>query len=119
LQRYFATRQADEDVRGVPRVLQAEAGDAGLAPPIDAGDGFTARHVIERSCRLAGTASIDHCTLSPPPIGERGMPPPSRTAYYRVTVRVDGPGGALGFIQAMLGDEPPNRRLSWRVLDEP
>jgi type IV pilus assembly protein PilX len=116
-QRYFASRQPDEDGRGVPHALLDSTGDA-EPPPIDAGDGFLARHVIERSCGAAGPASIDRCTLSPPALPGGSEPELPRTPYYRVTVRVDGPGGSLSFIQALLGEEPSRHRLSWRVLDE-
>ena len=120
--RYFAARQAGEDTRGIPHTLLSSADAPDTPPPLDAGDGFSARHVIERLCRLPGVASVEHCTLSPPSLaaasGTPGTPEPPRTPYYRVTVHVDGPGGTISFVQAMLGEEPSHHRLSWRVLDE-
>src|SRR5262249_16673305 len=112
--RYFATRQPGEDLRGGPRMLLDENADAGLQPPRAAAHGLGARHVIERVCRLSGPPSNDHCTLSPPAMPGADTPEAPRTPYYRVTVRVDGPGGALAFVQALLGEEPSHHRLSWR-----
>jgi Tfp pilus assembly protein PilX len=118
---YYASRQPGEDRRGVPRVLQSLADFPADASVVDAGDGFTARHVIERLCLAAGAATAFQCTLSPPSVdAAAGAPPPGeppRTPYYRVTVRVDGPAAAAAFVQVMLGGAP-NHRLSWRVLDE-
>ncbi|HEX6138491.1 MAG TPA: hypothetical protein VF059_12605 [Casimicrobiaceae bacterium] len=118
---YFATRQGGEDRRGVPAALQALAGYPPEAAVIDAGDGYAARHVIERLCLLPGDASIVHCTLTPPSVAAAaGAVPagePPRIPCFRVTVRVDGPAGAASFVQGMLS-ATPNHRLSWRVLDE-
>jgi type IV pilus assembly protein PilX len=119
---YFAASQAGEDVRGVPHALQSVTNYPVGAPTIDAGEGYTLRHVVERLCLLPGIASADNCTLSPPSLAAASGTPtasePPRTPYYRVTVRVDGPAGAAAFVQAMLGEEPSHHRLSWRVLDE-
>ena len=119
---YFAARQAGEDGRGVPRALQAVTDYPASFPTIDAGDGITLRHMIERLCLLPGVASVDNCTLSPPSAGAASgvpvTPEPPRTPYYRVTVRADGPAGAAAFVQAMLSEEATRHRISWRVLDE-
>jgi hypothetical protein len=119
---YFAARQAGEDRRGVPSALQSLANYPAKSAVIDAGDDYTARHVIERLCLVPGDATVANCTLSPPSIeAASGTPPPGeppRTPYYRVTIRVDGPAAATTFVQAMLSPAHPNRRLSWRVLDE-
>ena len=118
---YYAARQAGEDARGVPHALQSPVNFPPEAATI-AVDGFTLRHMVERLCLLEGTASIENCMLSPPSIAAAsGEPSPSessRTPYYRVTVRIDGPAGAATFVQAMLGETPSRHRLSWRVLDE-
>jgi hypothetical protein len=119
---YFASRQAGEDSRGVPRALQTVARYPADSAVIDAGEHHELRYLIERLCLRPGAASADNCTLPPPSIGSaRGTPgaiEPPRTPAYRVTVRVDGPSGVAAFVQAMLGETPMHRRLSWRALDE-
>ncbi|MGE5105012.1 MAG: hypothetical protein ACM3NZ_09705 [Betaproteobacteria bacterium] len=119
---YFAARQPGEDERGVPVVLQARANYPAGFGVVDAGDGYVARHVIERLCRLPGEASLGNCTLSPPSVAAAsGMAPPSeppRLPAYRLTIRVDGPAASGTFVQAMLSAAHPNVRLSWRVMDE-
>ena len=119
---YFATRQAGEDGRGVPATLQRTAAYPAEAGLLEAAGALTIRHVIERLCVTPGPATVDNCTLSPPSVAAaQGSPDPSeppRTPYYRVTVRVDGPGGVASFAQAMLGSQSAGHRLSWRVLDE-
>jgi len=119
---YFAARQSGEDARGVPRALQAVADYPPGAGLLETGEGFTARHLIERLCLLPGAASVSNCTLSPPSIAAASGAPsptePPRTPYYRVTVRVDGPRGAATFVQAMLSEEPDHRRVSWRVIED-
>ena len=119
---YYATRRAGEDARGVPAALQHTAGYPAEAGLLEATGALTIRHIIERLCATPGPATVDNCTLSPPSVAAAlGSPDPAeppRTPYYRVTVRVDGPGGIAGFAQAMLGAQPAGHRLSWRVLDE-
>jgi type IV pilus assembly protein PilX len=119
---YFASRQIGEDRRGVPAMLLSPANYPAAAGVVDAGDGFAVRHVIERLCLLPGAASIDNCTLSPPSVeAASGAPPaaePVRQPAYRVTMRVEGPGGAATFVQVMLCAAHDNPRLTWQVLDE-
>lgn len=119
---YFASRQAGEDARGVPRALQALATYPTDAAIVDAGDRHQLRYVIERLCLRSGAPAADNCTLTPPSAAAaRGTPPPGeppRTPIYRVTVRVDGPAGTTAFVQAILGESPTHHRLSWRALDE-
>jgi type IV pilus assembly protein PilX len=119
---YFASRYPGEDARGVPSVLQSVAGYPTTLPVLDAGDGYAARHVIERLCRVPGEVSLANCTLSPPSVAAAsGTPPPGeppRKPYYRITIRVDGPAAAATFVQSIVSDTHPNPRLSWRVLDE-
>lgn len=119
---YFAARQSGEDARGVPGALQALADYPAGAGVIDAGDGFTARHLVERLCLLPGAATVANCALSPRSVAAASGAPsatePPRTPYYRVTIRVDGPAGAATFVQAMLGEEPAHHRLSWRVIED-
>ena len=119
---YFAARQAGEDRRGIPAVLRTLADYPAGWTVLDAGDGHAARHVVERLCLLPGAADAANCTLSPPSVeAASGAPPPGeppREPRFRVTVRVDGAGGATTFVQAVLAAALPNPRLSWRVLDE-
>ena len=119
---YFAARQAGEDARGVPAVLQSTASYPAAFVVLDAGDGYVVRHVIERSCIAPGDASVANCTLSPPSVeAAAGAPPPGeppRTPFYRVTMRVDGPAAAATFVQVMLSSAQPGYRLAWRSLDE-
>jgi Tfp pilus assembly protein PilX len=119
---YYASRQAGEDRRGVPRMLRSRSEYPPEASVIDAGDGWVVRHVIERLCTLPGAATAERCTLSPPSKeAASGAPPPGeppRQPAYRVTLRVEGPGGATTYVQAMLSSVRPNPRLSWQVLDE-
>lgn len=119
---YFATRQAGEDSRGIPAMLQAVRTYPPESPVLDAGDGYSARYVIERLCLSPGDATVLHCTLSPlsaaaasgaPPVGE-----PPREPYFRVTIRLDGPAALTAFVQSTLSGTHRNPRLSWYVLDE-
>jgi hypothetical protein len=119
---YYASTQAGDDRRGVPPTLQAIGAYPADAAVIDTAYRHQLRYVIERLCRNAGVAAVDNCTLAPATLtttpGAPGASAPPRTPGYRVTVRVDGPVGAAVFVQAMLGEAPTRRRLSWRVLDE-
>ncbi len=119
---YYASRAPGEDARGVPRALQQIADYPAAAGLLEAEGALTIRHVVERLCIAPGPATSDNCTLSPPSVAAAlGSPDPReppRSPYYRVSVRVDGSGGATAFSQAMLGAEPAGHRLSWRVLDE-
>jgi len=119
---YFASRQAGEDRRGVPASLLSPANYPAGASIIDAGDGFVVRHVIERLCTQPGAATSDHCTLSPRSAeAAAGTPPPGeppRQPAYRITMRVEGRGGAATYLQTMLSAAHTNPRLSWQLLDE-
>lgn len=119
---YYAARQPGEDRRGVPTALQSVANYPGESPVIDAGDGYSTRHVIERLCLTPGDAVPANCALSPPGIEAASGAPPQgeapRRPAYRITIRVDGPAGAATFVQATLSEAHANPRLSWRVLDE-
>lgn len=119
---YYAARQPGEDRRGVPAALQSVDSYPAAATVIDAGEGHSVRHVIERLCLAPGDAVPANCALSPPSVeAASGAPPtgePPRRPAYRLTIRVDGPAGAATFVQAMLSQARGNPRLSWRVLDE-
>lgn len=119
---YIASRQSGENTRGVPAILQTVADYPVAFATVDAGEGYSARHVIERLCAAPGDALPATCALSPPSVeAASGVPPPSeppRRPAYRVTIRVDGPAGGATFVQAMLSGAFTNPRLSWRVVDE-
>lgn len=118
---YYASRQAGDDSRGVPRALQSGRDYPESAPIIDVA-GYRVRHVIERLCLLAGDATSTNCALSPPSVdAARGSPPPGeppREPSYRVSVRVDGPAAGVVYAQAILSPGHSNPRRSWRLLDE-
>ena len=119
---YFAARQTGEDRRGIPAALQSVRNYPAEFPVLDAGDGLSARYVIERLCLSQGDATLLHCTLSPPSAAAAsGAPPagePPREPYFRVTIRLDGPSALAAFVQSTLSAAHRNPRLSWYVLDE-
>jgi hypothetical protein len=119
---YFASTQPGEDVRGVPRALQAIADYPGEAGILDVDAGYRVRYVIERSCALPGDATRENCSLSPPSVeAAQGAPPPGeppRLPSYRVSMRVDGPAGGALHAQAILSEAHANPRVSFRILDE-
>jgi type IV pilus assembly protein PilX len=112
---YYATHQAGEDANGIPAALQ------GANPPplypggaqvvTDAATGNTLRYVVERMCipgALGKPAAPNECEMIPPKQSyaketqlKKGIPLP-KIPYYRMTVRVDGPGNSVSFSQAML-----------------
>ncbi|MGH8800951.1 MAG: hypothetical protein ACREX6_01480 [Casimicrobiaceae bacterium] len=118
---YFSSRQAGEDARGVPAVLQSRAAYPVDARTLVAGD-LSVRFVVERLCTAPGAAVAERCTLSPPSLAAIvGPADPGELApapYYRVSARIDAPDESVGFVQAMLGPGSAARRLAWRVLDE-
>ena len=118
-QSYYASRQPQEDSRGIPFRLQQLANYANDARIVDAGAGNVARYLIERMCTGEGPATRETCLLTPaidaPAPGTITAPEPPAVPLFRQTIRVDGPAGAVVFVQAWLADAP-NRRRSWRVL---
>jgi len=118
---YYATLQGGASANGVPAVLQgskpamaaayAAAGLPWIPADWAASPSNTlneVRYVIERMCNAAGPPAINTCDMSPPkmPTATTGMElqkiPLGRVPFYRVTVRVDGPGNTVTFAQAML-----------------
>ncbi len=107
---YFASRQALEDSRGIPRALQKKA----LYPfaVLSANDSTTGqateiRYVIERMCTVPGPALPGTCELLPPKFNPGGTENEEKfgfdgTPFYRVTIRVDGPQNTASFLQATL-----------------
>jgi len=112
---YYAFRQGGEDANGVPTALQGAnpppAYPGGAQVVTDAATGNTVRYVIERMCTAASLgkpAAPNECEMIPPkqPYAKeaqqkKGIPLP-KIPYYRMTVRVDGPGNSVAFSQAML-----------------
>lgn len=121
-QSYYASRQAQEDGRGVPFALQKLANYASGARVIDAGEGSSVRYVIERMCTAAGPATRETCVLTPAVDtavpGTVTSPEPPPVPLFRQTIRVDGAAGTTLFAQAWLASAVGRRRLSWRVLAE-
>ncbi|HEY4137134.1 MAG TPA: hypothetical protein VGN65_01670 [Casimicrobiaceae bacterium] len=118
-QSYYASRQPQEDARGIPFRLQQVANYADDARMVDAGAGNVVRYLIERMCTGAGPATRETCLLTPAidasSPGTITTPEPTPVPLYRQTIRVDGPAGAIVFVQAWLADAP-SRRRSWRML---
>ena len=96
----------------IPDLLKSANGCAGtgLASGLVANDaaGNTSCFVIERMCLDTGPAVGSNCNLSaasfgadPGTIHYTGLVRPG-DAYYRVTVRVEGPRNAVTYAQAML-----------------
>jgi hypothetical protein len=115
-QNYYASRQAGESANGIPVALQGPPGSWPGYPggfrvlPTDA-SGNTVRYVIERMCLIAGVAPIDYpqfCDMAAPKVSpattamELDKINLGRVLFYRVTIRVDGPGNTVSFAQAML-----------------
>lgn len=104
---YFASRQAGEDARGIPVVLQSISNFT-LPKSIDDQAGNQVRYVIERLCDQLGAPDKQHCELMPPKnsYGTTVNDPPLVTGalipIYRLTVRIDGPKNTTSFLQAML-----------------
>jgi Tfp pilus assembly protein PilX len=136
-QNYYASRQPGEDARGVPWLLQRPGRDPAGARALDAGEGNTARYVIERVCLRPGPATAANCALAgnpPVAVDGSGRPeggsagaagsgagptaPPAPVPLFRITVRVDGPQNTVSHVQAMVRDSTPPRRMSWRMLAE-
>jgi hypothetical protein len=119
---YYASRQSGEDVRGVPLMLQARSLYPQDARVLDAGNGNSVRYIIERLCASAGPATMVNCNLvSPSTAASVHAPPttpPAPVAAFRITVRVDGPQNTVSYVQMMLRDSTPPRRMSWRILGE-
>lgn len=113
---YFAAIQPGQDAMGVPAVLQGNlAAYPGAAQIIrdnpNPAVAITARYIIERMCdndAIGKEATGNDCEMIPPKQSQgketnlkKGIALP-RIPYYRMTVRVDGPGNSVAFSQAML-----------------
>jgi type IV pilus assembly protein PilX len=96
----------------IPDLLKSSSGCAGtgLAAGLVANDagGNTTCFVIERMCLNTGPAVGSNCNLStgsfgadPGTIHYTGLVRPG-DAYYRVTVRVEGPRNTVSYVQSML-----------------
>ena len=122
-QSYFASRQANEDARGVPYALQKISNFPLDAPVSKLSDGTAVRYVIERMCGQVGPPSGDYCTLAlvnnARQSGASGSPADTpRVPLYRQTIRVDGPSGTMLIAQAFIADIATGRRVSRRVMAE-
>jgi len=117
---YVAVHQPGESARGVPNALVSLGAYPPAAPVIDAGNGNQVRYLIERMCTASGPPTDDACSQ----VGASDLAPAMsatltaevRVPLFRETIRVDGPAGAVAFVQVWLADLPGRRRLSWRAL---
>ena len=110
---YFACVQADgggclasgNPIPEVPAVLITRTGLTAL--PSDAA-GNTSYYVIERMCNSAGAPSISNCNMSAAGLGAAAGTQHYEAlqvaggAYFRVTVRVEGPRNTIQYAQAIL-----------------
>ncbi len=110
---YYAFWQNSDDARGVPAALRGNlSAYPGTFQVLTDHVGNTARYVVERMCMDATSIGLEaapnRCEMIPPKqaLGTTankpvGIPLP-KIPYYRLTVRVDGPGNSVTFGQAML-----------------
>jgi type IV pilus assembly protein PilX len=116
-QNYYSwvRRNADNSIPEIPKVLQepfsatafAAAGlSTGLIPVDDAGN--KSYYVIERMCWTVGAPGKVNCNLSSAAFGAdpgtqhyTGLIRPG-DAYYRVTIRTEGPRATASYAQAIL-----------------
>lgn len=120
---YYASRLPGEDARGVPSLLNGDDPDRASLPKIDVGEGYAVRYLIERLCVAEGPATPANCALvrsesSAAPASTDPAAPEPMAPILRVSIRVDGPRGALVLAQALIRDSVPPRRVAWRVLTE-
>lgn len=112
---YYASIQPNQDRNGVPRALQGDPAvnyaPLGAQVITDNPTGNVARYVVERMCdddAIGIAATQKDCEMIPPKQSaaketqlKKGITLP-RIPYYRVTVRVDGPGNSMAYSQAMI-----------------
>ncbi|HVF64425.1 MAG TPA: hypothetical protein VNE58_10555 [Casimicrobiaceae bacterium] len=117
---YYASLQPNQDAMGVPFALQGDStmpnypGGAQKMTDRPVGQGeFTAYYIIERMCDddaigFNAIAMQADCEMIPPKQSTaketnipRGIVLP-RIPFYRMTVRVNGPGNSVAYSQAML-----------------
>lgn len=110
---YYASVQPGQNLVGIPAALQGDMSGyvgATIQETTDA-QAFRARYVIERMCddtRLGLVAAERACEMIPPKqsLGkESNLKIPiilPKVPFYRMTVRVDGPGNTVAYAQAML-----------------
>jgi Tfp pilus assembly protein PilX len=100
---------ASAPIPEIPAALKTKAAAAALnaSVPVDAADNRS-YYVIERMCANPGAAFPDNCNLSAAALGAdagtQHYEALTRTggAFYRVTVRVDGPRNTVAYAQAIL-----------------
>jgi type IV pilus assembly protein PilX len=111
---YYASPQAQDSVRpDLPAILTAKsiaAGTVGQLPALNTGN--TVSYVVERLCPAAGPANPTICVVPGASLSGGSVsnqtkdngPPFNSGAYaaFRLTVRVDGPKGAVGYVQTIL-----------------
>ena len=112
-QNYFANvRLKSGSIPEIPDELQSKSAyqSAGLSSALSTTDaaGNTTYYVIERMCANPGAAVGSNCNLSAASLGAdagtqhyEALSRPG-DAYYRVTVRVEGPRNTVQYAQAIL-----------------
>lgn len=108
---YFATIQPYAAGSGIPNLLASAAPGGATLPPSVTGN--SVRYVIERLCTAVGPATKSTCII--PLATSNGGSVSNQTgdqgntnflsgtsAAYRLTVRVDGPRGSVGYMQTIL-----------------
>lgn len=111
-QNYYASKQANEDSRGIPVQLQKKSNFT-LDRVLPAGGDNEVRYVVERMCKSEGPVAPAgtewyplNCDMLKPKIGGTTTADDALTAdpyvFYRLTVRVDGPRNTASFIQVMM-----------------
>lgn len=108
---YFATIQPYGATTGIPNVLTSDTVGGVALPPSATGN--SVHYVIERLCTAAGPATKSSCII---PLatnvngsvsnqtGDQGNTnfQSGVSAAYRLSVRVDGPRGSVGYMQTVL-----------------
>ena len=116
-QNYYASvgRNADGSIPEIPKVLQepfsaSAFAAAGLSDSLIAVDdaGNKTYHVVERMCLASGPPVGSNCNLSSAAFGAdpgtqhyTGLIRPG-DAFYRVTIRTEGPRNTVSYAQAVL-----------------
>ena len=115
---YYASVQPGQDAMGVPLALQGDlaaypGGAQVIRDDVNPAIAMTARYIIERMCDddaigFEALIMLKDCEMIPPkqsPAKEaniqKGIALP-RIPFFRMTVRVDGPGNSVAYSQAML-----------------
>jgi len=114
-QNYYAAYLNADDQYGIPQPLQTKTTATALTQQFTDGASNKITYVIERMCNSAApnipadhSATASWCDMMPPKVSfgqtvnDPRLNPYPPVAFFRVTVRVDGPQRTTSFIQAVL-----------------